>query len=538
MWWSNRSMAAFTPHVTNLSKREGKSFGFILRAEQGEEGHLIRNVESGGPADLAGLRDGDRILRVDGTFVDNMEHSLVVKLVRDSGMSVTLHVLDPASYKQAKASRVDLSQPAQAQPTMNGVAGSPPKPKLCFLEKAKSGYGFSLKSTQGEKGIFMAEVTPNGLAEKAGVRPCDRVLEVNGENVEDATHEQIVEKVKASGSSVMFLLMDEETDRYYTNKKMKLGAGVATLKHLPHRPRIADMAKGSDGYGYYLRSDPKLKGHFIKDIDSGSPAERAGLRDMDRLVAVNGHAVEHCSHEQVVDRIWQGGQSCSLLVVDKDTDKMYKMGGVSPLLYWEQMRGSLLHPTPPPSPKPTSKPITTPPTLEPTPASSPPAQGDYKPKLCKLEKTLNGFGFHLNGIQGERGQYIKEVVKGGAADRAGLEDDDIVVEVNGLNVEGSTYEQVVDIIRSSGSSLVLLVAGRQAYEYFKARQIPITSLLLDPASLDVPCIPITLEGVRGEEKEEDREEKATRTATPALQSKAHERNSSSSSSSPSEDEQL
>lgn len=34
---------------------------------------------------------------------------------------------------------------------------------------------------------------------------------------------------------------------------------------------------------------------------------------------------------------------------------------------------------------------------------------ELKPKLCKMEKNAAGYGFHLNGIQGVCGQYIKEV---------------------------------------------------------------------------------------------------------------------------------
>ncbi len=34
---------------------------------------------------------------------------------------------------------------------------------------------------------------------------------------------------------------------------------------------------------------------------------------------------------------------------------------------------------------------------------------ELKPKLCKMKKTSAGYGFHLNGIQGVNGQYIKEV---------------------------------------------------------------------------------------------------------------------------------
>lgn len=70
-------MAGYRPRVIVLSKKAGQSFGFLLRVEQGEDGHLIRNLESGSPAKLVGLKDGDRILRVNGTYVDEMDHSRV-----------------------------------------------------------------------------------------------------------------------------------------------------------------------------------------------------------------------------------------------------------------------------------------------------------------------------------------------------------------------------------------------------------------------------------------------------------------------------
>lgn len=70
-------------------------------------------------------------------------------------------------------------------------------------------------------------------------------------------------------------------------------------------------------------------------------------------------------------------------------------------------------------------------------------------------------------------------MKGGAADRAGLEDDDIVVEVNGVNIEQRTHEEAVNLIRSSGDTLVLLVAGKAAYDHLKAKGVAITPKLLD-----------------------------------------------------------
>lgn len=73
----------------------------------------------------------------------------------------------------------------------------------------------------------------------------------------------------------------------------------------------------------------------------------------------------------------------------------------------------------------------------------------------------------------------RQVVKGGAADRAGLEDDDFVLEVNGVNIEQSTHEEAVNLIRRSGDTLVLLVAGRVDNDLLKAKGVAITPKLLD-----------------------------------------------------------
>ncbi|XP_040913611.1 Na(+)/H(+) exchange regulatory cofactor NHE-RF3 [Toxotes jaculatrix] len=465
-------MSGYKQRVISLTKRSGQTFGFYLRVEHGEEGHLIRCLEMGGPAELAGMKDGDRILRVNGTFVDGLPHSEVVDLVRNSGASVTFHILDEASYKQAKAQGVNFSNP-QNTPAANGVAKQAPKPKLCYLVKSSLGYGFSLRSVNGEQGLFITEVTPGGMADGAGVKVNDRLLEVNGENIEDCTHEQVVDKIKLAGS-IMFLLVDKETDRYYQNKAMKIGTWFATTKYLPHKPRIINMTKGHDGYGFLLREEPKQTGHFIKDIDRGSPAEKAGLKEMDRLVAVDGKEVDSCSHEQVVDRIRRSGNNCCLLVVDKDADQIFKQGKVSPMLFLEEMKDSK-------SPPSYTEAINLPAPVQPAmPVQE--REEELKPKLCKMLKTSAGYGFHLNGIQGVHGQYIKEVVKGGAADRAGLEDDDIVVEVNGVNVEESSHEEVVAIIHNSGSSLEMLVAKRSVYYKLKAKGVTITRLLLEDKS--------------------------------------------------------
>lgn len=130
----------------------------------------------------------------------------VVEIVKNSGDSVVLLVLDDASYEKALKEGVNLEelgqkastgqQEQQCPPSMakRGATGVP-QPRLCYLVKEETGYGFSLKSTEGQKGLFIVELSPQGAAAKAGVQNNDRLIEVNGKNVENDTHEEVVEKV-------------------------------------------------------------------------------------------------------------------------------------------------------------------------------------------------------------------------------------------------------------------------------------------------------------------------------------------------------
>lgn len=240
--------------------------------EKDTAGHLIRNVEKNSPAEKAGLKDGDRVLRVNGVFVDKEEHAKVVEIVKNSGNSVVLLVLDEASYRKAEKEGANLEELGQkvskrkkkeqqsTLPVANGAITAVPQPRLCYLVKEEKGYGFSLKTTEGQKGLFIVDLASQGAAAKAGVQNKDRLIEINGKNVENDTHEEVVEKVKKSGNHIMLLLSNEETDRYYTSLKMALSKENANLKLLPLKPRLIELQKGKNGYGFYLRMEQNTGG--------------------------------------------------------------------------------------------------------------------------------------------------------------------------------------------------------------------------------------------------------------------------------------
>ncbi|XP_076789093.1 Na(+)/H(+) exchange regulatory cofactor NHE-RF3 isoform X1 [Arvicanthis niloticus] len=486
---SGEMASTFNPRECKLSKQEGQNYGFFLRIEKDTDGHLVRVIEEGSPAEKAGLLDGDRVLRINGVFVDKEEHAQVVELVRKSGNSVTLLVLDGDSYEKAVKNQVDLKELDQSQrepslndkklgPGMNGAVGMCAQPRLCYLVKEGNSFGFSLKTIQGKKGVYLTDITPQGVAMKAGVLADDHLIEVNGENVENASHEEVVEKVTKSGSRIMFLLVDKETARRHSEQKTQFKRETASLKLLPHQPREVVIKKGSNGYGFYLRAGSERKGQIIKDVEPGSPAEAAGLKNNDLVVAVNGESVEALDHDGVVEMIRKGGDQTTLLVLDKEASSIYSLARFSPLLYCQSQElpnGSVKEaPAPIPAPLEATGSDTT------VDADADVDAGDHKPKLCRLIKEEDSYGFHLNAIRGQPGSFVKEVQQGGPADKAGLENEDIIIEVNGENVQDEPYDRVVERIKGSREHVTLLVCGKMAYNYFQAKKIPIVSSMADP----------------------------------------------------------
>ncbi|NXC39511.1 NHRF3 protein, partial [Penelope pileata] len=460
------------PRECKVTKKSQKSYGFYLRIEKDTAGHLIRNVEKNSPAEKAGLKDGDRVLRVNGVFVDKEEHTKVVEIVKNSGNSVVLLVLDEASYNKAEKEGVNLEELGQkvskgqqkeqqsTLPMANGAIAAVPQPRLCYLVKEEKGYGFSLKTTEGKKGVFIVDLLSQGAAAKAGVQNKDRLIEINGKNVENDRHEEVVEKVKKSGNHVMFLLSNEETDRYYTSQKMVLSKESANLKLLPLKPRLIELQKGKKGYGFSIQMEKNVGDHIIKDVDSRSPAAKAGLKNDDILVAVNGEQVGALDHESIVGKIKQSEEKITLLVVDKETDAMYKLAQISPCSYYNKKE---------PAPAKTQERV----------ELHTEQKENHKPRICKMVKGPSGFGFSLNMIKNKPGLLINEVQKQGPADTAGVENNDILVEVNGVNVTNEPYDEVVARIKDSGDRLTLLVCSRDAYEYFQGQNIPITASMAD-----------------------------------------------------------
>uniref|UniRef100_A0A4W5Q2U0 NHERF family PDZ scaffold protein 4b n=1 Tax=Hucho hucho TaxID=62062 RepID=A0A4W5Q2U0_9TELE len=457
-----------------LKREEGESFSFHLRVERGCLGHVIRQVTPWGVAERGGLRDGDRLLEVNEGFVDDMTHPKVAMRIKLSGRQLCLLVLDGEEYDQAVAQGHDLQALAREH---RGEGCSPPR--LCHIVRdTASGFGVNFLPVEGEKGRISVSLVSGGPAERAGVCRGDRLLWIDGNTVSELTHSVLSKMVKKCRDHMTILVIDSESEQSYARRRMPILPTLAGSHHnLPHTPRKLQLVPGPKGYGFLLREEMTpsgCKAHVMREVDQGSPAEMAGIEEGDLLLEVNGEAVESLGHEDIVNRVRKSCQQVTLTTITAHGQEFYTQLDLSPLLFCgsnavKQVKGNE-NLAPPPLPVvvevPKEEPVVLPTVPSPVPS----------PRLCVLQKGPLGFGINLGCVQDTPGTFVSQVTLGGSGSRAGLQVGDVVMEVNGQNMEENCLEDVMVLVQEGGHSLSLLVVEKSGHNKLRQSRSPFTAV--------------------------------------------------------------
>uniref|UniRef100_A0A0N7ZBN2 PDZ domain-containing protein n=1 Tax=Scylla olivacea TaxID=85551 RepID=A0A0N7ZBN2_SCYOL len=105
---------------------------------------------------------------------------------------------------------------------MSSLPSDAPAPRLCIIVKWPyfEGYGFNLHAEKSKPGQYIGKVDENSPAEKAGLLEDDRIIEVNGVNIANENHKQVVQRIKAVPNETRLLVVDPAADRYYKNRNI------------------------------------------------------------------------------------------------------------------------------------------------------------------------------------------------------------------------------------------------------------------------------------------------------------------------------
>ena len=107
-------------------------------------------------------------------------------------------------------------------------------PRLCHIKKWPDfeGYGFILHTEKDRKDKYIGQIDAHSPVEAGGLKYGDRIIEVNGDNVEDDAHQQVIQRIKAGGDETRMLVLDKAADEYYREQGISVNNRMSCVKYM------------------------------------------------------------------------------------------------------------------------------------------------------------------------------------------------------------------------------------------------------------------------------------------------------------------
>ncbi|XP_041966468.1 membrane-associated guanylate kinase, WW and PDZ domain-containing protein 2 isoform X2 [Alosa sapidissima] len=360
-----------------IHRKESEGFGFVIisslnRPENSATitvPHKIGRIIEGSPADRCGkLKVGDRIMAVNGQSIINMPHADIVKLIKDAGLSVTLHIIPeedgngphsaPTSEKQSpmaqKHSPQAQSSPAAHQSpssTQPPLATSQPSPLVTEASPTVA-QSSPMVVTQPspaapQPSMEGLQPTPTAPHPVSVVEPCISMAapcQVTSVPVPPQLYlHDSRSEVKARQDVKPDICQPPYTDYRqppvdYRHPPVADYRQPPTLeyRHPPlidyrqhavpdYRPQVlpqdfdyftVDLEKSVKGFGFSIRGGREYKMDlFVLRLAEDGPAIRSGrMRVGDQIIEINGESTRDMSHARAIELIKAGGRRVRLLL--------------------------------------------------------------------------------------------------------------------------------------------------------------------------------------------------------------------------------
>ncbi|XP_046484989.1 whirlin isoform X2 [Neodiprion pinetum] len=201
------------------------------------------------------------------------------------------------------------------------------------------GFGICVKGGKDAGvGVYISRVEEGSVAERAGLRPGDTILEVNGIPFRAVTHEEALKMLKscrtlsmtvrgpaldprcrgshpgwtASGRQQSCSWMDRQ-GRPASPPPLHSRDG----RYAAHRTRKVELCiEPGQSLGLMIRGGLEYGlGIYVTGVDKDSVADRAGLLIGDQIIEVNGQSFEEATHDEAV-QILKTNKRMSLVIRD------------------------------------------------------------------------------------------------------------------------------------------------------------------------------------------------------------------------------
>ncbi|XP_023288794.1 whirlin, partial [Orussus abietinus] len=255
-----------------------------------------------------------------------------------------------SSPASVSALRSSSSQPTSQNPQ------SPPMPQPLSLQEltvrtitmtrdppdSHHGFGICVKGgkdadAQSGVGVYISRVEEGSVAERAGLRPGDTILEVNGTPFRAVTHEEALKMLKSCRTLSMTVrgpALDprcrgghpvwSSSGRQQSCSWMDRQGRPASppplhprdARYGPRTRKVELCIEPGQSLGLMIRGGLEYGlGIYVTGVDKDSVADRAGLLVGDQIIEVNGQSFEEATHDEAV-QILKTNKRMTLLIRD------------------------------------------------------------------------------------------------------------------------------------------------------------------------------------------------------------------------------
>jgi serine protease Do len=161
-----------------------------------------------------------------------------------------------------------------------------------------------LKDTEG---TLVGEVVEDSPAQKAGIKDGDVIIEMNGKKIRNSAQLRNTVASTSPGTPVELKILRDGREKTIA---VTLGELASEVKSPQIRQSLQELlgfsvAAMSGAFAEKYELDPNLKGVVVTEIDQGSAAFRAGLREGDLIRSVNRQRIQTVSE---FNQILQGAK--------------------------------------------------------------------------------------------------------------------------------------------------------------------------------------------------------------------------------------
>uniref|UniRef100_A0A3P9PYV7 Multiple PDZ domain protein n=1 Tax=Poecilia reticulata TaxID=8081 RepID=A0A3P9PYV7_POERE len=308
---------------------------------------------------------------------------------------------------------------------------------------ASGGLGFSvvgLKSeNRGELGIFIQEIQPGSVAHCDGkLKEADQILAINGQPLDHTvTHQQAISILQSASEKVQLSVARGPIPQLTSPVVSRTPSAASTLSaHSSKWQHVETIELVNDGTGLgFGIVGGKTTGVIVKTILPGGVADQDGrLRSGDHILRIGDTDLFGMGSDQVAQVLRQCGNRVKLVVTRGPVEETPSavMSVVLPTVAEQQ--GS--------------------------------EEEEIEAFDVSLSKNTQGLGITIAGYVADKnsepsGIFVKSITKDSAVDQDGrIHVGDQIIAVDGVNIQGYTNQQAVEVLRHTGQTVHLKLIRR------------------------------------------------------------------------------